>query len=97
VFGFPLIGDNYERLDNWGKKINLVQYGMAGQKTIALSSTDKYRIGYEISTMKGQSGSPIVSREKIIAIHNGGGRPDEEFNVGRMVTADLIASLLKWR
>jgi hypothetical protein len=43
--------------------------------------------------MGGQSGCPIVSREKIIAIHNGGGRPDEEFNVGRMVTADLLTNL----
>jgi V8-like Glu-specific endopeptidase len=35
------------------------------------------KIGYAISTLPGQSGSPIIFDQKIIAIHNGGGRKDE--------------------
>jgi hypothetical protein len=53
-------------------------------------------IGYGLSTMPGESGTPVCVNEEIIAIHNGGGKKDEEFNVGRLVTADMIINLNKW-
>jgi hypothetical protein len=34
--------------------------------------------------------------EEIIAIHTGGGKENEQFNVGRLVTADMICNLNKW-
>jgi hypothetical protein len=34
--------------------------------------------------------------EEIIAIHTGGGKDNEQFNVGRLVTADMICNLNKW-
>jgi V8-like Glu-specific endopeptidase len=77
IFGFPLHKGNYHALDMWGKKIELVQYGMARENRVKLYSPSEHRIGYAISTLPGHSGSPIVSSERIIGIHTGGGNEDE--------------------
>jgi V8-like Glu-specific endopeptidase len=55
----------------------LSQYGLAGKNRIVFFSPEQCKIGYAISTMAGQSGSSIVAYEKIIAIHNGGGKKEE--------------------
>jgi hypothetical protein len=54
-------------------------------------------MGYGLSTVPGESGTPVCVNEEIIAIHNGGGKESEQFNVGRLVTADMISNLNKWR
>jgi V8-like Glu-specific endopeptidase len=46
--------------------------------------------------MPGQRGSPIITANDIIAIHCGSGKVNEEFNVGRLLTPDLIENLLRW-
>lgn len=38
---------------------------------------NEYKIGYAISTEGGQSGCPIVLNERVIALHNGGGKYEE--------------------
>jgi V8-like Glu-specific endopeptidase len=52
-------------------------------------------IKYAISTEGGHSGCPVVVDDKIIAIHNGGEK--DKFNMGRLITPDLINNLRKWR
>ena len=54
-------------------------------------------IGYAISTLSGHSGSPVVANGKIISIHNGGGGLGEQFNIGRLITRDLIEILCRWK
>jgi hypothetical protein len=53
-------------------------------------------MGYGLSTVPGESGTPVCVNEEIIAIHTGSGRDNEQFNVGRVVTADMIINLNKW-
>jgi V8-like Glu-specific endopeptidase len=55
--------------------------------------SEKFTISYAISTFPGQSGSPVCIGDKVIAIHNGGGKEHEHFNVGRIFTIDLFMTL----
>jgi hypothetical protein len=55
-----------------------------------------FKIGFAISTRVGHSGCPIIADGRIIAIHNGGGKKDDKFNVGRLVTFDLVGDLEEW-
>lgn len=56
----------------------------------------EYKIGYEVNTRPGQSGCPVILDKKIIGIHNGGGKRGENFNIGRLVTCDLVENINKW-
>jgi V8-like Glu-specific endopeptidase len=50
-------------------------------------------MAYAVSTLPGQSGTAVCIGDKIIAIHVGGGKANEEFNVGRLISADLLQNL----
>ena len=50
-----------------------------------------------ISTKEGQSGCPIVSDRGVVGIHIGSGRTGENFNIGRVITLDVIVNLKKWQ
>jgi hypothetical protein len=49
-----------------------------------------------VSTLGGESGTAVCVDGRIIAIHNGSGKGNEEFNVGRLITSDLINNIKKW-
>jgi V8-like Glu-specific endopeptidase len=53
-----------------------------------------------MTTFSGQSGSPVIYDEKIIAVHIKSGKSDGKgrflYNVGRLLTLDVIANLQKW-
>jgi V8-like Glu-specific endopeptidase len=71
----------------------LHQYGLARDNRIVSIEPEKFTISYAISTLPGQSGSPVCIGDKVIAIHNGGGKEYEHFNVGRIITIDLLMTL----
>jgi V8-like Glu-specific endopeptidase len=54
---------------------------------------EKSMVAYAVSTLGGQSGTAVCIGDKIIAIHVGGGKANEEFNVGRLISADLLQNL----
>jgi V8-like Glu-specific endopeptidase len=54
---------------------------------------EKFMMAYAVSTLPGQSGTAVCIGNKIIAIHSGGGKANDEFNVGRLITADLLQNL----
>ena len=84
-------------MDKWGDVINLTQYGQSRKHKILYFSLAEAKIHYAISTLFGQSGCPVVSDNKIIAVHCGGATVDEHyFNMGRLITADIISTLQEW-
>ncbi len=50
---------------------------------------------YQINTLLGQSGCPVLMNGFIIGIHNAG---DEigKINKGRKITYDMLADMLRW-
>jgi V8-like Glu-specific endopeptidase len=54
--------------------MQLYQYGLARDNRIVSVDSSAFKIEYGISTLPGQSGSPVVVGSRIIAIHNGGGK-----------------------
>ena len=53
-----------------------------------------------MTTFEGQSGCPVVHGEKTIAIHIKSGESDGSggvlFNVGRLLTLDVLKNLQNW-
>ncbi len=53
-----------------------------------------------MTTLMGQTGSPVIYDEKTIAFHIRSGEIDGQgralYNVGRLLTLDVIANLQKW-
>jgi hypothetical protein len=53
-----------------------------------------------MTTFRGQSGSPVIYDGKLIAVHIKSGKADGKnrvlYNVGRLVTLDMIANLQEW-
>jgi hypothetical protein len=97
IFGFPgEIEDNYKPLDKFGRKFVLRQYGLARENRIKSITPETFTIAYAVSTLPGQSGTAVCTRDRIIAIHCGGGKKDEEFNVGRIITPELLSDLERW-
>lgn len=82
--------------------MTLYQYGLELQDRVVLVMPSQFKIGYGISTLAGESGSPVVVDDAIIAVHVGGsnfgGKKDDEveFNVGRTVDTTLITNLKRW-
>lgn len=54
----------------------------------------RFKLGYGISTLPGQSGSPVVADNAIVAVHVGG--DVAQFNVGRIIDTELIVNVSKW-
>jgi V8-like Glu-specific endopeptidase len=63
--------------DKWGNVIKLTQYGQSRKDKILHFSLNEAKIHYAISTLGSQSGCPVVSDNKTIAIHCGGATGDE--------------------
>ena len=55
-----------------------------------------------MTTLKGQSGSPVVHGNKTIAIHIKSGDRDIDckervlFNIGRLITLDMLKNIQAW-
>jgi V8-like Glu-specific endopeptidase len=71
----------------------LNQYGISRKGRIVYAQPDIFTLAYAVSTLSGQSGTPVCMGNKIIAIHCGGGKGDEDFNVGRLNTPDLLINI----
>ena len=93
VYGYPH-RNNYKLLDEFGR-IKLSQFGLSLDRSIVSVEADKFVLSHRVSTLSGQSGCPVVVEDKVIAIHTGA-KADDEFNVGRLVTQGLLASLKQW-
>jgi V8-like Glu-specific endopeptidase len=76
--------------------MTLNQYGMARKDRIVAIDPASFKIGYSISTLPGQSGSPVIAEGSIVAVHNGGGMGKDEFNIGRLFDAEMIVMLKIW-
>lgn len=72
------------------------QYGLTRRFRVCEVKPADFKITYLIDTHSGQSGAPVISGEKIIAIHVGAGNNGENFNVGRLITLDMIKLLFQW-
>ena len=72
----------------------MYQYGLARKGRITVVDGVEFKMGYGISTLPGQSGSPVVVEDAIIAVHVGGDKA--QFNVGRIVDTSLLDSLCNW-
>ena len=81
--------------DKYGKKFKLNQYGLARQNRAAVIASLQFNIGYGISTVPGQSGSPVVDDNSIIAVHVGGADA-KQFNLGRIIDEGLIKRTAEW-
>ncbi len=62
------------------------QYGDSKQDYVTEAKPSERKIKYMMSTLTGQSGSPIVSQRGIIGVHLGSGKIGENYNVGRLNT-----------
>jgi hypothetical protein len=54
------------------------------------------KIENAINAFKGYNGSPVFSGENVIALHNVGGMHKDVWNIGRLITFDLIDNLEGW-
>lgn len=96
IFGYS--GTELVSLDFRDKyKMVLHQWGLIrNQEQIESINEDKGEILHTISTVEGQSGSPILlidqgNEMSIIGLHKGGIRREETmFNVGRLVTQEMV-------
>lgn len=53
-------------------------------------------ISYYMTTFKGQSGCPVSYGDKTIAVHIQHGKKNEDFNIGRLLTVDVLKNLQLW-
>ena len=65
-------------MDRAGKKFEASQHGMTHEEKIVEQDVSKGYLFHKISTLPGQSGSPIVlegeNGQKIIGVHKGGAK-----------------------
>jgi V8-like Glu-specific endopeptidase len=61
-----------------GDKRLLYQYGLSRKKKIISIDHENCKIKYAISTLPGQSGSPVIFGENIIALHTGSGATEKD-------------------
>jgi V8-like Glu-specific endopeptidase len=71
----------------------LRQYGLSREGRIVYINHETSSIAYSISTLSGQGGAPVCIGDKIIALHWGSGKGSEDFNLGRLITYELLANL----
>lgn len=92
IYGYPsLYRDNYEPLDKDFIKLRLFQYGLTVPGGILEVDPEDFNLTYAVNTLGGQSGCPVVIGNQIIAIHNGAaGKEEEKWNIGRLITADVV-------
>jgi hypothetical protein len=46
--------------------------------------------------LSGQSGAPIICNHEIVGIHFGGGKSVQFYNLGRLITSDVVENLINW-
>ncbi len=72
------------------------QYGLKKDKHIQNIDDTRGIIYYNISTMPGQSGCPLVFGGVFVGIHNGD-NGEQKLNGGRLFDDRIISNILKWR
>ena len=78
-------------------RLKLFQYGLSLPDSIIEFNPAEFKITYVVSTLGGQSGCPIVVDNQIIAIHTGANKKEENSNIGRVVTSDLVKNVEQWK
>ncbi len=70
IYGYPAnYMSNFTLLNDGGMK--LYQYGFSLRGRLRTVDHSKFAIKYEINTLGGQSGCPIILNGNIIGVHNG--------------------------
>jgi len=74
---------NYQPLNEEGTHLRIFQYGLKRAKRVRKIDKDNLIIYYEMSTLPGQSGTPIVFGNSYIGIH-ARGNAKYNLNGGRL-------------
>ncbi len=71
IYGYPFDKSlaNYQPLNEEGTYFKIFQYGLKRKKRVRKINKDNMIIYYEMSTLPGQSGAPIVFGNSYIGIH----------------------------
>ena len=83
-------------MDKQLTRFKLFQYGLTLSDSIVEVQPAEFKITYAVSTLGGQSGCPVVVDDQIIAIHTGANREQENSNIGRLITSDLMRNVEQW-
>ena len=100
IYGYPAV--KYVQLDSRAKETKACQWGLVKSDLIVEIKEKSAELLHKISTLKGQSGCPIVDIDEdspsIVGIHKGSAivtinSQKVTINVGRIITTDLIETL----
>ena len=95
ILGYPE-ADNYKPTTLQRKHFDVHQFGAAETGRVRQISEERAEIKHQVSTRPGQSGTSLILNDngslKIVGIHKGGVK-EEQVNVGRIMTSELIATL----
>ena len=95
ILGYPE-ANNYKPTSLQRKNFNVHQFGAAETGRFKKVTEEKAEIKHQVSTLPGQSGTSLIlndnGRLKIVGIHKGGIK-EEQVNVGRIMTSELITTL----
>ena len=99
IYGYPASKPNYEHLNKQLTKLKLFQYGLTLPNSIVEVDPSEFKITYDVSTLGGESGCPVVVDNQIIAIHTGeeSKAGQKNSNIGRVITPDLLGNVEGWR
>ena len=95
ILGYPE-ADNYKPTSLQRKNFEVYQFGAAETGRVRQISEERAEIKHQISTRPGQSGTSLILNDngslKIVGIHKGGIQ-EQQINIGRIMTSELIATL----
>ena len=74
IYGYP--GEEYRPMDKAGLKLSTSQLGLTKKERVVEQDVKAGSLFHKISTLPGQSGSPIILEgedgQRIIGVHKGG-------------------------
>ena len=95
ILGYPE-AENYKPTTLKGDILKVDQFGTAKTGRVRKVNKEKAEVQHQVSTLPGQSGTSIIlndnGKNKIVGIHKGGIQ-EEQINIGRIMTSELIATL----
>ena len=95
ILGYPE-AENYRPINLEGDILKVDQFGTAKTGRVRKINKEKAEVQHQVSTLPGQSGTSIIlndnGKPKIVGIHKGGVK-EEQINIGRVMTSELIATL----
>ena len=95
ILGYPE-AENYRPANLEGDTLKVNQFGIAKTGRVKRVNKEKAEVQHQVSTRPGQSGTSIIlnddGKNKIVGIHKGGIQ-EQQINIGRIMTSELIATL----